>query len=292
MVPVWRFALLVLFWLHDWKPPRKRGFSLLLDYPGGYEMWKKWFGKKRPKNENYHPFDQDKLPRHIAIIMDGNGRWAKSKGLPRAFGHRAGVESLREIVTTAVNMNIEVLTAYAFSTENWKRPTDEVGLLMKLFSEYLDSEIDELHQKNVQIRFIGKVEGLAIELQDKVKKAQLYTKENTGLVFNLAVNYGGRAEIVRSVQMIAEKIAKGELLPQDINENSIQNNLYTADLPDPDLLIRPSGDFRTSNFLLWQLAYTEFWFTDIYWPDFTPEHLIEAIIEYQKRDRRFGGLKK
>lgn len=255
-------------------------------------MWKKWFGKKQNNTENYHPLAQDKMPRHIAIIMDGNGRWAKGKGLPRALGHRAGVESLREIVTTAVNLKLGVLTAYAFSTENWKRPTDEVGLLMKLFSEYLDSEIDELHRKNVQIRFIGKVEDLAVGLQEKVKKAQDYTRKNTGLVFNLAVNYGGRAEIVHSVQILAEKVAKGELLPQDITENSIHDHLYTADLPDPDLLIRPSGDFRISNFLLWQLAYTEYWFTDIYWPDFKPENLMEAIAAFQKRDRRFGGLKK
>ncbi len=255
-------------------------------------MWKKWFGKKQNSTENYHPLAQDKMPRHIAIIMDGNGRWAKGKGLPRALGHRAGVESLREIVTTAVNLKLGVLTAYAFSTENWKRPTDEVGLLMKLFSEYLDSEIDELHRKNVQIRFIGKVEELAVGLQEKVKKAQDYTQKNTGLVFNLAVNYGGRAEIVHSVQILAEKVAKGELLPQDITENKIHDHLYTADLPDPDLLIRPSGDFRISNFLLWQLAYTEYWFTDIYWPDFKPADLMEAIADFQKRDRRFGGLKK
>ena len=161
-----------------------------------------------------------------------------------------------------------------------------------MFSQYLDSEIDELHKKNVQIRFIGKVDELDIELQHKVEKAQLYTEKNTGLVYNLAVNYGGRAEIVRSVQIIGEKIAKGEMLPQDITEISIHNNLYTADLPDPDLLIRPSGDFRLSNFLIWQSAYTEYWFTDIYWPDFKPEHLMEAIVDYQKRERRFGGLKK
>ena len=255
-------------------------------------MWKKWFGKKNENKEKYDLIDQDKMPHHIAIIMDGNGRWAKSKGLPRAFGHRAGVESLREIVTTAVNMKLEVLTAYAFSTENWKRPTDEVKLLMRLFSEYLDSEIDELHKKNVQIRFIGKVNELADELQHKVEKAQRHTGGNTGLVLNLAVNYGGRAEIVRSVQIIGEKIARGEMLPQDITESSIQGNLYTADLPDPDLLIRPSGDFRVSNFLIWQSAYTEYWFSDIYWPDFKSKHLVEAIIDYQKRDRRFGGLTK
>lgn len=255
-------------------------------------MWKKWFNKNKDKNSICNLVEQGKMPQHIAIIMDGNGRWAKRKGLPRTLGHRAGVESLRDIVTTAVNMNLKVLTTYAFSTENWKRPTDEVNLLMRLFSEYLDSEIAELYQKNVQIRFIGKVDELAIELQRKIEKAQAYTKKNTGMVFNLAVNYGGRAEIVRSVQIIGEKIARGEILPQEISENNILENLYTADLPDPDLVIRPSGDFRISNFLLWQSAYAEFWFTDINWPDFKPEHFMQAIVDYQKRERRFGGLKK
>lgn len=255
-------------------------------------MWKKWFGKKSDILTIYDLAEQEKMPRHIAIIMDGNGRWAKGKGLPRTFGHKAGVESLRDIVTLAVNMKLKVLTTYAFSTENWKRPQDEVSLLMRLFSEYLDSEITELHKKNVQIRFIGKTDELAAELQHKVEKAQMYTKDNTGLVFNLAVNYGGRAEIVHSVQIIGEKIARGEMLPQDITENTIQQNLYTADLPDPDLVIRPSGDFRISNFLLWQSAYTEYWFTDTNWPDFKPEHFLQAIADYQKRERRFGGLKK
>lgn len=255
-------------------------------------MWEKWFNKKKEKIDTENVVEQGHLPQHVAIIMDGNGRWAKRKGLPRTFGHRAGVESLRHIVTTAVNMNLKVLTTYAFSTENWKRPEDEVNLLMRLFSEYLESEIDELHQKNVQIRFIGKIDELATALQQKVEKAQIHTENNTGLVFNLAVNYGGRAEIVRSVQMIGEKIARGEILPGDISEKSIMENLYTASLPDPDLIIRPSGDFRISNFLLWQSAYAEFWFTDIYWPDFKPDHFLQAIVDYQKRERRFGGLKK
>ncbi|GMA99726.1 isoprenyl transferase [Pelosinus sp. IPA-1] len=255
-------------------------------------MWKNWFNKKSIKIDAYDLVKQENMPQHIAIIMDGNGRWAKKKGLPRTLGHRAGVESLRDIVTTAVNMKLKVLTTYAFSTENWKRPADEVNLLMRLFSEYLDSEIDELHKKNVQIRFIGNVDELAAELQKKVEEAQAYTKRNTGLVFNLAVNYGGRAEILHSVRVIGEKIASGELLSQDITEKSIRDNLYTADLPDPDLVIRPSGDYRISNFLLWQSAYAEFWFSDINWPDFKPEHFIQAIIDYQKRERRFGGLKK
>ncbi|EIW18177.1 MULTISPECIES: isoprenyl transferase [Pelosinus] len=255
-------------------------------------MWEKWFNKKNEKIDVDKVVEQGNLPQHVAIIMDGNGRWAKRKGLPRTLGHRAGVESLRHIVTTAVNINLKVLTTYAFSTENWKRPEDEVNLLMRLFSEYLESEIDELHQKNVQIRFIGKIDELATALQQKVEKAQTYTENNTGLVFNLAVNYGGRAEIVRSVQMIGEKVARGEILPGDISEKNIMENLYTASLPDPDLIIRPSGDFRISNFLLWQSAYAEFWFTDIYWPDFKPDHFLQAIVDYQKRERRFGGLKK
>lgn len=255
-------------------------------------MWKKLFAKKRDKHQIDDTIDLDKMPQHIAIIMDGNGRWAQKKGLPRAFGHRAGVESLREIVYTAIDINLKVLTVYAFSTENWKRPEDEVNLLMRLFSEYIDSEVDDMHRKNVQIRFIGNIDELASELRQKFEKTQMHTGGNTGLVLNLAVNYGGRAEIVRSVQIIGEKIAKGEMLPEEITEKSIHNNLYTAGLPDPDLLIRPSGDFRISNFLLWQSAYTEYWFTDIFWPDFKPNHLIEAIMKYQKRERRFGGLKK
>jgi len=255
-------------------------------------MWKKWFSRNHKKTEGHDHSEIENMPKHIGIIMDGNGRWAKNKGLPRAFGHRAGVESLRGIVTKAVNIKLKVLTVYAFSTENWKRPMEEVSLLMRLFSEYLDSEIEELHRKNVQIRFIGNVDALAVELQEKIDKTQKHTKNNTGLVFNLAVNYGGRGEILRSVRKIGEKIAKGELLPEDITEKNIEENLYTGDLPDPDLLIRPSGDFRISNFLLWQSAYTEYWFTDIYWPDFTEDDLMQAIGDYQKRERRFGGLKK
>lgn len=255
-------------------------------------MWKKWFSKKS-KDDNKKPYDSldiSRIPNHIAIIMDGNGRWAQKRGLPRTFGHSAGAETLRDIVKTASEIGVQVLTAYAFSTENWKRPTDEVSLLMKLLSDYLDNEIDELCDNNVKIRFIGDTKELAQVLQHKIEKAQTRTAKNTGLVLNLAVNYGGRAEIVRAVQIIANKIAQKELIPDEINETLIKQHLYTFDLPDPDLLIRPSGDFRISNFLLWQLAYTEFWFTNLFWPDFKPEHLIQAISDYQHRDRRFGGL--
>ena len=255
-------------------------------------MWKKWFGKKSISNEyDYNDIDLNTLPCHIAIIMDGNGRWAQKKGLPRTFGHRAGVETLREIVMTASELGIKVLTAYAFSTENWQRPADEVSLLMSLLAEYLDNEINELDENNVQIRFIGKLEELAPALQTKIEKAQTQTACNTGLILNLAVNYGGRAELTRAVKIITEKVVKQELAIEDINEKIIEENLYTSNLPAPDLLIRPSGDFRISNFLLWQVAYAEFWFTEINWPDFKPENFLQAIRDYQQRERRFGGLK-
>lgn len=259
-------------------------------------MWKKWFSRRThvEANENhmYNSLDAAKIPRHVAIIMDGNGRWAQKRGMPRTFGHRAGVDALREIVRTASDIGIGVLTAYAFSTENWKRPTEEVNFLMKLFSNFLNSEIDELNNNNVRIRFSGETDELALSLQHKMEEAKRRTADNNGLVLNLAVNYGGRAEIVHAVKIIAEQVANGTLKPEAINDSIIQQHLYTADLPDPDLLIRPSGDLRISNFLLWQSAYTEFWFTDINWPDFKPEHLLQAIVDYQQRDRRFGGLKK
>ncbi|HWR06534.1 isoprenyl transferase [Sporomusa sp.] len=255
-------------------------------------MWNNWFSRNETKeHNNYNNIDTDKLPRHVAIIMDGNGRWAQKKGFPRALGHRAGAETLREIVKAASEIGIQVLTAYAFSTENWRRPTDEVDLLMTLLADYLDNEINELHQNNVKLHFIGKVDELAPKLQIKIGKAQAQTAHNTGLILNLAVNYGGRAELLRAVKIIAEKVAHKELRVQDIDESIIEDNLYTVDLPAPDLLIRPSGDFRISNFLLWQMAYTEFWFTDINWPDFKPEHLVQAIHEFQQRERRFGGIK-
>lgn len=257
-------------------------------------MWKKWFSKKSENNNEkvYDSLDKSRIPHHVAIIMDGNGRWAQKRGLPRTFGHRAGVESLRDIVKTASEINIKALTAYAFSTENWKRPTDEVNILMSLLSDYLDKEIDELDENNVQIRFIGKTDELASGLQHKIEKAQTRTASNSGLVLNLAVNYGGRAEIMRAVQIIAKQVERGEITSAEITEATINKNLYTNNLPDPDLLIRPSGDFRISNFLLWQLAYTEFWLTNIYWPDFKPKDLIQAVFDYQQRDRRYGGLKK
>jgi undecaprenyl diphosphate synthase len=257
-------------------------------------VWNKWFGRRNSGSlaaTGYDQLDPQKLPSHIAIIMDGNGRWAKKRGLPRSLGHRAGVEALRDIVTAASEIGVGVLTAYAFSTENWKRPTEEVNLLMSLFSEYLDNEINELHKNKVQIRFIGKIDGLATGLQHKIDQAEQLTSGNTGLILNIAVNYGGRDEIVQAVKAIAEKVLNKEIIPSDINEATIKGQLYTPDIPDPDLLIRPSGDLRISNFLLWQSAYAELWFTTVNWPDFKPERLIQAILDYQQRERRFGGIK-
>lgn len=257
-------------------------------------MWRKWLGSAKKDTVNLSLFEQVKqkpMPHHIAIIMDGNGRWAKKRGMIRSFGHRAGADRLRSIVRTASDLGVGVLTVYAFSTENWKRPMQEVDFLMNLFWEYLDNNIEEMHQNQVKVRFIGKTEELSPALYQKMMAAVAKTASNTGLVLNLAVNYGGRAEIVTAVRQIAEKVKDGTLQVEDITEDTISANLYTGGLADPDLVIRPSGDLRISNFLLWQIAYAEFWFTGIHWPDFTSDVLIEAILEYQKRDRRFGGIK-
>lgn len=236
--------------------------------------------------------DMDKLPQHIAIIMDGNGRWATKRGLPRALGHRAGVESLREIVRLCSQLKIGFLTVYAFSTENWRRPKEEVSILMNLLVEYLHNEIAELHKQNVRINTIGNISELPQITQDALADAVQLTKDNTGLTLNLALNYGGRDEITQAVMKISEKICHGELNLADINEDLVAENLYTAGQPEPDLLIRPAGELRLSNFLLWQTAYTEFWMTPVLWPDFRREHIISALVDYQNRQRRFGGLKK
>ncbi len=256
-------------------------------------VWKKWLGRSEQQTDiKYGDLDPTRVPRHVAIIMDGNGRWAKKRGLPRTYGHRAGAEALRAIVRTTAELGIAVLTTYAFSTENWKRPAEEVDLLMNLFSDYLDNEIDELKDNDIKVRFCGQIEALAPGLQEKIAFAEQATCANTGLILNIAVNYGGRAELARAMRLIAAELQTGSLQPADIDEETISRRLYTAGLPDPDLIIRPAGDLRISNFLLWQAAYAEFWFTDTNWPDFRPEHLIAAVADFQRRDRRFGGLSK
>ncbi len=234
--------------------------------------------------------DLNNIPKHIAIIMDGNGRWAKAQGKVRTFGHQAGAETLKTIVRAADKLGVKAISAYAFSTENWKRPVTEVNFIMELLSRYLTSEIAEFNENNVQVRFIGSREGLPEIVKEKMDNAIEQTKNNTGIILNLAINYGGQAEILNAVQEIAAEAAAGKLSVADITNEVFENHLYTKGLPAPDLLIRPGGDLRISNFLLWQIAYAEIWITDVFWPDFTPEHLLQAIRTYQGRERRFGGL--
>ncbi|WRO22252.1 isoprenyl transferase [Metallumcola ferriviriculae] len=235
--------------------------------------------------------DSSLLPRHVAIIMDGNGRWAHEKGLPRAAGHRAGVESLRVAVETCRELGISYLTVYAFSTENWKRPKEEVSVLMNLLVEYLRKELQELHKNGIKINPIGKLDALPKEARRELEIARKKTYRNDRLVLNVALNYGGRLEIVEAVQALAADVVNNKIDLKSIDENVFESYLYTRNMPDPELLIRPSGELRVSNFLLWQLAYTEFWITDIYWPDFRKPHFYKALFEFQNRDRRFGGIK-
>jgi len=234
--------------------------------------------------------DRKRIPKHVAIIMDGNGRWAKRRGLPRVFGHRAGVESLRDIVKVCTELKIAVLTVYAFSTENWKRPRDEVDALMDLLVEYVNKELDELCANGVRVNPIGRLEVLPAASLAALQKARETSRNNGGLILNIALNYGGRMEIVDAVRAVAAGIKEGEIAPGEIDEKLFAGYLYTAGMPDPDILIRPAGDFRVSNFLLWQLAYTEFWLTPVMWPDFRRVHLLQALVDFQGRDRRFGGL--
>ncbi|MBM7623488.1 undecaprenyl diphosphate synthase [Sporohalobacter salinus] len=232
-----------------------------------------------------------KMPEHIAIIMDGNGRWAKERGLSRTAGHKEGMQRLKKIVKVVNDLGIKHLTVFAFSTENWKRPKKEVDFLMKLFHRAFDNEVEELHQSDVKIRVLGQIEGLPRNIKDKIDKVVEMTNKNKSLNLNIALNYGGRSEIIDAAKSLALKVKNGSIKLDDINEEKLGNELYTASIPDPQLLIRPSGEKRISNFLLWQSAYTEFWFTDTYWPDFDERELLEAIADYQERERRFGGLK-
>ncbi len=232
----------------------------------------------------------EKLPMHVAFLMDGNGRWAKKRSLPRIAGHRAGINALKEIVSCANDIGVKVMTCFAFSTENWKRPRPEVNFLMKLPQEYIKKELKDLKDKNVIVRALGELEKLPTQTLKAVEEAVESTRGNTGMILNFAINYGGRLEIINAVKKMAEEVKKGTIHEDEINEELFNSYLYTAELPDPDLLIRPSGELRLSNFLLWQSAYTELWFSNVLWPDFTREHFLQAIIDYQERERRFGGI--
>ena len=242
------------------------------------------------EEKGYFGLKREQVPKHIAIIMDGNGRWAKKRHLPRVMGHREGMGTLKEIVRACSDEGVQVLTVYAFSTENWKRPLEEVDYLMNLLVEYMGKEIEELHRNQVQIRLSGEKEGLPEKCQRAIDEAIEKTKNNTGLIFNLAMNYGGRAELVRAMKSMAQEVQNGELAPEDISEQTVADRLYTKGLPEPDLLIRTAGDIRISNFLLWQIAYAEMAFVDIAWPEFTPEKLREIVRGYALRERRYGGL--
>lgn len=230
------------------------------------------------------------MPKHIGIIMDGNGRWAKKRGLPRSAGHSAGAKVFRTISRYCSNIGIKYLTVYAFSTENWKRPAEEVNSLMKLFKSYLEEAIRDFRDDDIIVRFIGDKSAFSDDLRSLIEENEVMSSKRSGMVLNIAMNYGSRDEIVRAVQNISRQVRDDKIEPEDITAETISNNLYTAGQPDPDLVIRPSGEYRISNFLLWQSAYTEYVIMDILWPDFTTKNLDEALIEYAKRNRRFGGV--
>ncbi len=236
-----------------------------------------------------HP---EAIPHHVAIIMDGNGRWARAQGKPRTFGHAQGAKTLRTIVKFADSLGIQVISVYAFSTENWKRPVTEVKFIMNLLGQYLTSELEEFHKYNVQVRFMGDREGMPEVVLKKMEHALETTRNNTGIILNIAINYGGQREIVEATRELALLVQKKKLAPHDIDEKIVTEHLYTRGLPAPDLLIRTGGDLRVSNFMLWQIAYAEFWTTPVYWPDFSESLLVDALLSYQSRDRRFGGLNK
>lgn len=231
-----------------------------------------------------------KIPNHVAIILDGNGRWAKKRLMPRNYGHSQGSKVVEKICEDAYNIGIKYLTVYAFSTENWKRPKDEVDALMKLLNNYLDSSIKTSKKNKMRVRIIGDKSGLSDELQTKIKALEEASEGNTGLNFQVAINYGSRDEIIRAIRTLSKELKDDKIAVEHIDEDVIAQHLDTGGIPDPDLLIRTSGEQRLSNFLLWQLAYTEFYFTDVLWPDFTKEELIKAIEYYTKRDRKFGAI--
>ena len=234
-------------------------------------------------------FDKQYMPRHIAIIMDGNRRWAKAQGKPASFGHKAGAKTLEKVVRYANKIGLEYITVYAFSTENWKRTEEEVKALMMLLQSYLDDYSKRADTENIRVKILGDISALAPGMQKSIYNCMERTKDNTGVTFNIALNYGGRDELVKAIKQIAQEVKEGKINIQDISEEMVSNNLYTKGEPDPDLLIRTSGELRLSNFLPWQLVYSEFLFIDKNWPDFTEEDLDNSIVEYEKRTRKFGA---
>ena len=246
-----------------------------------------FFSKKAKKAE----IDMNRLPVHIGVIMDGNGRWAKRRGLPRSAGHQAGADTLKKIVTECNKMGIKYITVYAFSTENWKRPKEEVDFLMNLLMSYLKDAERTLAGENVVIRAIGSRDELSQEMREQILKTENFTKDNSGIVMNIALNYGAREELVKATRDICERVTSGEISVDDIDADMISDNLYTKGQPDPDFIIRTSNELRLSNFMMWQASYSEFYFTKRLWPDFSISDLYDAIIEYQSRDRRYGGVK-
>ena len=246
-----------------------------------------WIPPGSPDETLARQVNFDRLPAHVAIIMDGNGRWAAQRHLPRVEGHRAGIDSVRDVVETSARLGIPVLTLYAFSVENWKRPKAEVATLMTLLKRYIRLELETLLRNNIRFRVIGRSDELAPDVQDELRMGEQRTAANTGMLFNIALNYGGRAEIVDA----ARRVLASKMNPDELDEKRFSEFLYTAHQPDPDLLIRTSGEMRVSNFLLWQIAYAEIWVTETLWPDFRRRDLLEAVVAYQKRDRRYGGIK-
>lgn len=248
------------------------------------------FKSKKEQNKNFE-LDMNNIPNHIAIIMDGNGRWAKEQNLPRSMGHKAGMETIRRILKEATRLGIKNLTLYAFSTENWARPKEEVGAIMKLLVTYLNKELKECHENGVKMNLLGDISRLPEECQKSLTEAIETTKNNTKINLNFALNYGGRDEIIRAIKLISSEVKNNTISENEIDEELVGRYLYTKGIPDPDLIIRPSGEQRLSNFLLWQCAYSEFWYSNINWPDFKEEDLKRAIADYQNRDRRFGKVR-
>ncbi|MDO4373390.1 MAG: isoprenyl transferase [Clostridia bacterium] len=234
--------------------------------------------------------DRAQLPRHIAVVMDGNGRWAQKRGLPRTVGHSAGSETFQKDAEYLSDLGIEYFTVYAFSTENWKRPPEEVQEILRLLEKYLHKAIREMREKNIRLQFFGDLTPFSQELRALIDETNAISRTTTGMLVSVCLNYGGRAELVRAARLLAEQCAAGTLRPEDIDERRFSGYLYSADIPDPDLMIRPGGEVRLSNFLLWQNAYTEFYFSDVLWPDFDERQMDAAILAYQQRKRRFGGI--